>query len=56
MRQREVTALLKMARQIDVKQMMMITKEEEDVIEAEGFTIQVLPVWRWLLTGGTLQL
>jgi hypothetical protein len=55
-RQREVTALLKMAGKIDVKQMMIITKEEEDVIEAEGFTIQVLPVWRWLLTGGTLQL
>lgn len=50
-RQREVTALLKMAGKIDVKQMMIITKEEEDVIEAEGFTIRVLPVWRWLLTG-----
>ena len=50
-RQREVTALIKMARKIDVRQMMIITKDEEDVVEAEGFTIQVLPVWKWLLTG-----
>ncbi len=29
----------------------MFLSDEEDVIEAEGFTIQVLPVWKWLLTG-----
>lgn len=51
-RQREVNALTKMAKHLEVKLMMIITKEEEDVIETDGCSIQVLPVWRWLMENG----
>lgn len=48
-RQREANAIIKMAKQLDVKQMMIITKDEEDVIETDGYSIQVIPVWKWLI-------
>ena len=48
-RKREVGALLKMSRQIDVKKMVVITKDEEDTISEQGINIEVIPVWKWLL-------
>ena len=47
-RKREVDALMKMSKQIDVKRMMIITKDEEETISETGFTIEVVPVWKWL--------
>ena len=50
-RSREVNALLKMAEQIEVKSMMIITKDEEETVESDGYSIQVVPAWKWLLSG-----
>lgn len=47
-RKREVDALMKMSKQIDVKRMIIITKDEEETISENGFTIEVVPVWKWL--------
>lgn len=46
---REVEALLKSSKQMHYKTMMVITKEEERIIETDGGTIHVVPIWRWLL-------
>lgn len=48
-RKREVTALLKMATHIEVKDMMIITKDEEEIIITDRGSIRVIPVWKWLL-------
>ncbi len=49
-RRREVNALLKTVKQLDVDQMMIITKDEDDLIESDGWSIQVVPVWKWLVS------
>jgi hypothetical protein len=46
---REVNALIKMSKQIKVKKMIILTKDEEETISKQGMTIQVVPVWKWLL-------
>lgn len=51
-RQREVNALIKMGKHLDVNQMIIITKDEEDIIESDGSSVQVVPVWKWLLLPG----
>jgi predicted AAA+ superfamily ATPase len=48
-REREVNALLQMAKHIEVKKMMIITKDEEETILESERKIEVLPVWKWLI-------
>lgn len=48
-RKREVNALLKMAGNIEVQKMIIITKDEEEIINEDGHIIQVIPVWKWLI-------
>jgi len=48
-RKREVNALLKMAGHIEVKKMIIITKDEEEIINEDGHIIQVIPAWKWLI-------
>ena len=48
-RRREVSALEKMTKQIKIEQMIIITKDEEETIEANDYEIQVIPIWKWLL-------
>jgi len=48
-RKREVNALLKMAAHIEVKDMMIITKDEVEMITTERGSIRVVPVWKWLI-------
>jgi predicted AAA+ superfamily ATPase len=48
-RRREVGALLKMAARVEVKRMLVITRDEEETINEEGWEIAVVPVWKWLL-------
>lgn len=45
---REINALIKMSKQIDVKRMIVITKDEEDNISEQGINIEVIPAWKWL--------
>ncbi len=49
-RKREVNALIKMSKQIHIKKMMIITKDEEETIVQDGLSIEVIPAWKWLLT------
>ena len=46
---REVGALLQMAKRIEVKKMLIITKDEEKVITENSVEINVIPAWKWLL-------
>jgi len=45
---REITALLQMAKHIEVKKMLVITRDEGRVIVENGVTIEVIPVWKWI--------
>ncbi len=46
---REVQALVKLAKVLPCGRLMIITFDEERTIEAGGKTIEVVPVWKWLL-------
>ena len=49
-RDREVNALVKLAKYADLKKLLIITyDDEEGVIEEKGLVIEVVPVWKWLL-------
>ncbi|MDR0791781.1 MAG: ATP-binding protein [Chitinophagaceae bacterium] len=48
-RKREITALLQMSKHIEVKKMMVVTKDEENMISENGAVIEVVPIWKWLL-------
>lgn len=47
-RKREINALLKMSKRIDVKRWIIITKDEEETISEQGINIEVIPAWKWL--------
>ena len=46
---REVNALLQFAKHIEIKKMLIITKDEENIISEDGIEIEILPIWKWLL-------
>ena len=46
---REVDGLLKLAAIQPLKRMIVVTKDEERVLEQDGFTIELIPLWKWLL-------
>lgn len=46
---RETDALMKFNAIMPMRQLIIITKDEEMVIEKGGTVINVLPVWKWLL-------
>ena len=46
---RETDALMKFNAIMPMRQLIIITKDEEMVIEKDGTVITVLPVWKWLL-------
>lgn len=48
--EREVDALVKLSKELPVKRCIIVTMEEERTIESNGRTIEVVPVWKWLLT------
>ena len=47
--QRETEALVKVSKRLEVNDLMIITKDEETVLEKDGKSIQVVPLWKWLL-------
>jgi predicted AAA+ superfamily ATPase len=47
-RNREIQALLKFSKQLDVSTLLIITKDDEETINEGGLTIDVVPVWKWL--------
>ena len=46
---REVNALLQLSKRLEVKKMLIISKDEERVISLDGVEIEVIPIWKWLL-------
>lgn len=46
---REVDALLKLNKVLPMRKLMIISKDEERDITVNDVTIQVIPVWKWLL-------
>lgn len=47
-RERETQALLKMSKHLEVKRMMIVTKDEEETISSQDKIIEVVPLWKWL--------
>lgn len=50
--EREVRALLVSAKEYNAKQLQIITMSDEAILEREGFTIEVIPLWKWALESG----
>lgn len=48
-RERETKALFKMATVFPLKKLMIITMDQETTIQEKEKTIEVVPVWKWLL-------
>lgn len=48
-REREVRALAKIAQIYHLEKLQVITWEEEAILEENNYTIEVLPLWKWLL-------
>lgn len=52
--EREVSALESLDRTHPLEKMMVITFDEERTIELRsGKTVELIPVWKWLLTDGS---
>lgn len=48
-RKREVNALVALNKLFSLKKACIITYDEEETIEVSGLTIEVIPIWKWLL-------
>lgn len=46
---REVKALLKITEVLECSKLLIITRDSEKVLEIDKKTIEVIPVWKWLL-------
>ena len=47
---REVGALIKLAKVLECKRLMIITRDsEQKLLEIDGKVVEVIPVWKWLL-------
>ena len=48
-REREISALLKVAKHLDAKRLTIVTYNEEQTIQIGETRINVVPLWKWLL-------
>jgi predicted AAA+ superfamily ATPase len=46
---REIKALAKISEVLECRRLSVITRDTERVVEIDGKTIEVIPVWKWLL-------
>lgn len=46
---REIKALAKISEVLECRRLLVITRDTERVLEIDGKTIEVIPVWKWLL-------
>ena len=49
-RKREIKGCIAGAKATKCNNLFLITNHEREVIEEDGYTIQVIPIWEWLLT------
>ena len=47
--ERETKALVKIANSFDIEKAIIVTYDDERTIEVNGVSIDVIPVWKWLL-------
>ena len=47
-RKREVAALITLNKVYPIRKALIITYDEEEIIEEDGITIEVIPIWKWL--------
>lgn len=47
--ERETKALVKLAATFDIQKSIIVTYDDERTIEVEGLSIEVIPVWKWLI-------
>jgi len=48
-REREVSALLKVGKHVSAQRLTIITYNEEQTLQVNGKSIEVIPLWKWLL-------
>ena len=46
---REVNALLQLTKVLECRKLLIITRDTERTVELNGKTIEIVPVWKWLL-------
>lgn len=46
---REINGLIEAAKQTNASKLLIITRDQEDLIKTQGFKIRVVPAWKWLL-------
>ena len=46
---REIKALIKMSGVLSCRRLSVITYDEEGSIDEDGVSIEVIPIWKWLL-------
>ena len=47
--QRESTALIKLTKVLDCQRLLILSYDTEETVEVNGKTIEVMPVWKWLI-------
>lgn len=47
---RETDALIKLDSVLSISKMIVVTMEEESSVEKEGYHIELVPLWKWLLS------
>ncbi|HPK39701.1 MAG TPA: ATP-binding protein, partial [Bacteroidales bacterium] len=45
---REVDSLIKITKVLDCKKIVIVTKDQEQTLEVDGYIIEVIPIWKWL--------
>lgn len=49
--QRESTALIKFTKVLDCQRLLILSYDTEETVEVNGKTIEIMPVWKWLIQG-----
>lgn len=47
--EREVNGIVKAAKFLNAERLQIVTRNDERVIEKDGLSIEVLPIWKWLI-------
>lgn len=50
--EREVNGIVKAAKFLNAERLQIVTRNDERVVEKDGLSIEVLPVWKWLIQIG----
>lgn len=47
--EREINGLIKVTKFLNAQKLQIITRNEERTITNNGITIEVIPIWKWLI-------